>query len=226
MSADRMRLDERVSTQAPWTVVVPVKSFAVAKSRLSGGASANAALAAAFLLDTLRAVRAAASVGEIVLATRDPEASSVGASVGAAVVDDTGHDGINAAARHAARSRAGTGGVAIVVSDLPCLTPAALDLVLGLALEHRTSFVGDLDGTGTTMWLTATGAPLRPAFGVRSRAVHLAAGDADLVALYPELLPALVPARRDVDTDAALGHARDVGLGSASVAALQSVVRP
>lgn len=220
-----MRLDGRVSAPLAWTVVVPVKALRSAKSRLSGGAPASAPLAAAFLLDTLAAIRGTESVHEVLLASGDPEVAALGASVGAATIDDAGHEGINAAARWAARQRVQTGGVAIVVSDLPCLTPAALDCALSLASGHRTAFLGDLDGTGTTMWFAAAGTPLRPAFGVRSRAVHLAAGDADLVALNPAEADVLAPARRDVDTDRALEHARILGLGPASRAALASTAR-
>lgn len=209
-----------MSAHPAWTVVVPVKTLSAAKSRLPGGAPANAPLAAAFLRDALAAIRATEPVQEILLASSDPEVASLGAAVDARTIDDTGHEGINAAARWAAQHRTSTGGVAIIVSDLPCLTPAALSLALMLAAEHRTAFLGDLDGTGTTMWFAAEGTPLRPSFGVRSRAVHLAAGDADLVTLHPSHATALAPARRDVDTDRALESARNLGLGPASRAAM------
>jgi 2-phospho-L-lactate guanylyltransferase len=211
-----MGLDGAVSATSGWTVVLPVKSLAAAKSRMSEGHPTPAELALAFLRDTLSAVMATPAVAEVLVATRDPQVRALGDAAGATTIDDTGHDGINAAARWAAGHRTGSGGVGVVVSDLPCLTPASLAAVLDLAARQPTSFLGDLDGTGTTMWFTTKASTMRPAFGMQSRAAHLAAGDADLAALHPTSAALLRPARCDVDTAAALDRARTLGLGPAS----------
>ena len=141
-------------------------------------------------------------------------------AAGALVVDDHDHPGINAAARWGARHSSDGRGVAVIVSDLPCLTPGSLETALAAAEPYGTSFLADLDGTGTTMWFATAPNPVDPRFGADSRAAHLAAGDADLVALNPGLLDRLLPARCDVDTDHALDRARALGVGSATLAAL------
>jgi 2-phospho-L-lactate guanylyltransferase len=212
-------LDSRVTQSAPWTIIIPVKELSAAKSRLSEGLAPEPAageLAFGFFVDTLAAAQRARSAGEIVVVTRDPRVREHASARGAAVVDDTGIEGINAAAAHGAAHGWVSGGLAVVVSDLPCLTPAALDTALVLAAEHDTSFLPDLRGDGTTMWFARQGPPVRSRFGIGSAVAHLASGAADLVACHPQSGPALETARRDVDTRDALADARHAGPGSAT----------
>lgn len=214
-----MGLDDVV---APWTVVIPVKSLAEAKSRLADGVDAPSALALAFLGDTLEAVAAAPAVVRIVVVTSDPVAAATAAEHGAVVVDDRGHPGINAAAAAGAEAaRADGTAVAVIVSDLPCLTPRALATVLELADGHPRSFLADRDGSGTTMWLAGPDQPVGSRFGAESRAAHRADGVVDLVDQHPEAVAALLPARTDVDTVAALEQALAVGVGPRTRAAAQ-----
>lgn len=207
-----MGLDDRVPAPLDWTVVMPVKSLSTAKSRLSHPHPGTLSLA--FLQDALSAVRSTQSVTEVIVVTGDPEVAAVAAGCGCRTVDDAGHPGINAAAAWGAASRTGTGGIAVMVSDLPCLTPAACESALALAAGHATSFLPDVDGEGTTMWFAAPGQEVRTSFGIGSRRAHAAAGAIDLVECHPDAVAGLLPARRDVDTRDDLAHARAIGVGA------------
>lgn len=207
-----MGLDDRVTAALDWTVVMPVKSLAAAKSRLAH--PSPHALSLAFLLDALDAVLATPGVAEVIVVTADPEVMAVASDAGCRIVDDHGHPGINAAAAWGAAHRGADRGVAVTVSDLPCLTPAACETALRLAAQHATSFLPDADGQGTTMWFGTPGHDVRTCFGVGSRAAHTGAGAVDLVVQHPGDADALLPARRDVDTLADLTDARRVGVGA------------
>jgi len=207
-----MRLDDRVTAALHWTVIMPVKSLSAAKSRLAH--AHPGALSRAFLLDALDAVLATPEVTEVIVVTGDPEVAIAAAESGCRTVDDDGHPGINAAAAWGARNRGASGGVAVMVSDLPCLTSSACATVLELAARHSTSFLPDADGQGTTMWFATPGHEVRTAFGVESRAAHAHAGAVDLVTRHPEAADALIPARRDVDTLADLTDAAAIGVGT------------
>ena len=220
-----MRLDEPVTTPAgdatrTWSVVFPVKALAAAKSRLSSGSPTPGELALAFFRDALAAAVATPRVGRVVVATSDPRVRATAESAGALVIDDVGHPGINAAARWGARHCGAGHGIAVIVSDLPCLTPRSLDAALSAAEQHATSFLADLDGTGTTMWCATASHAVDPRFGIDSRRAHLDSGAIDIVAEHPEAVADLERARCDVDTDRALQRARDLGVGPATVAAL------
>lgn len=211
---------------APWTVVVPVKSLSTAKSRLTVPGALVADLALAFLADVVAAAQGATRVGETIVTSADPTVRDVAARAGADVVDDTGHDGINVAARFASAGRRGQGGVAVVVADLACLTSAALDRVLAAAAAWPVSFVADADGVGTAMWLSRDGDADGPDFGPSSRAAHRAHGAHDLVADEPGASGPWLAARLDVDTPADLDRARVLGLGPAAARLLADLPAP
>lgn len=220
-----MRLDEPVTpalgeTTHAWSVVFPVKVLSAAKSRLVAGTPAPGELALAFFVDALAAAVATPRVDRVVVATSDERVRAHAESLGAVVMDDDGHPGINAAARWGAAHCPDSRGVAVIVSDLPCLTPRSLETALTAAEQHPTSFLADLDGTGTTMWCATAPQAVDPHFGQASRQAHLDAGAVDLVTVHADLLPALEPARCDVDTDQALQRARDLGVGRATRSAL------
>lgn len=200
-------------------MIIPVKALSRAKTRLVSPDSGNASLAFAFFQDALAAVTASADVRSTVVATNDPVVAAWASEQGADVVDDSAADGINAAATHAARTLGLSGPVAVVVSDLPCLIPAALDAVLELAAAHRSSFVRDAAGSGTTMWLSTDGA-VDSRFGPESAAAHAAAGAVDLVT--SSTTPLLALARRDVDTSDDLATARALGVGRYTAAMVWS----
>lgn len=222
-----MRFDEPVTPAADdatraWSVVFPVKALSEAKSRLLSGSTTPGELALAFFRDALAAALATASVGQVVVATSDARVRAIAEHAGAVVIDDRGHPGINAAARWGARHCSVDRGVAVIVSDLPCLTPRSLETALAAAEQHATSFLADLDGTGTTMWCGTAPQAVDPHFGSDSRLAHLASGAVDLIVEHPFVVDELTQARCDVDTDEALRRARDLGVGPATLAALSA----
>jgi 2-phospho-L-lactate guanylyltransferase len=168
---------------AEWTIVVPVKGTASAKSRL--GASAELALAIA--LDSV-----SAALGHRVLVVTSPRSASPFELLGARIVPDPG-GGLNAAIA-AGLATAGVAPVAVLLGDVPALLPSELAVALDLAAGHRMAMVADADGTGTVLTTALEGASHRPLFGAGSRAAHLSAG-------YVELdVPPDSGLRRDVDT--------------------------
>jgi 2-phospho-L-lactate guanylyltransferase len=208
-----MGLDGRVNA---WSVVMPVKVLASAKSRLS---VASPELALAFFIDTASAARDSSRVAQVVVVTDDDTVRAAALAIGCDVVGDPPSPGINAAAR--VGMAAGRGGrVAVIVSDLPTLTPSTLDAVLASAERYPECFLADLDGTGTTMWMAAAGGETAPMFGDASRATHRAVGAVDLVDRHPEQAATWMAARRDIDTEEALHAARLLGVGPATTLAL------
>jgi 2-phospho-L-lactate guanylyltransferase (CobY/MobA/RfbA family) len=135
---------------ADWTVVIPVKGTASAKSRL--GASAELALAIA--LDTVAAALVAARVVVVTSSSIASQFEEVGA--------------------------AGDGAVAVLLGDVPALRPDELAAALELAAQHPLAFVADADKDGTVLITALRAVDHRPAFGAHSRASHLAAGYVEL----------------------------------------------
>jgi 2-phospho-L-lactate guanylyltransferase len=177
-------------------------------------------LALAFFQDTVDAVRSCPAVSAVIVATSDTDIALLARSHGCLVVDDENRPGINEAARWAGRAAFPGSCIAVVVSDLPCLTDESLTAVLRCARHHQRSFLADAQGTGTTMWLAGPGQPIESRFGRASRAAHLAAGHVDLADSNPADSDLFARARRDVDTAADLVAAAGLGLGPATMAAL------
>ncbi|WP_022888906.1 2-phospho-L-lactate guanylyltransferase [Agromyces italicus] len=213
---------------ARWVVVIPVKAFAAAKSRLGPAvpAAARAALARAFALDTITAARAARNVSRIVVVTgeidlgspmadgvelvREPAAGEPGVDAGEPTGGGSAAGGLTAAIDAGidhARTRA-LAPVAVLLGDLPSLRTSELEFALEAASRHPLAFIADADGTGTTLATAAEGVPMRPAFGEQSAARHREAGFADLAGGAP-----YASLRRDVDTVEALERAQRLGVG-------------
>ena len=219
-----MRFDVVVNSPAAahgpdWAVILPVKPLVAAKSRLSPDDGATVQdLAMAFFQDTATAALACRHVARVLVATRDARVTEWALASGCEVVDDSAARGINAAATLAALRVPSGESIAVLVGDLPCLTPAALERVLAAALQRPTAFLADADGTGTTTWMSEQ--PFNsPRCGPGSRAAHVACGAWDLAAELDD--PLWISARRDIDTAADLAAARAIGLGSHTAAALQ-----
>jgi 2-phospho-L-lactate guanylyltransferase len=194
-----------------WSVLIPVKVLAQAKSRLAELAGPRRGeLALALAGDTVTAVLRTGQVARAVVITDDPVAAAALAQLGALVIPDEPRDGLNAALRHGAAFSAKhwpRSGTAALSADLPALRPAELAEALKAAAAWPNAFVADAAGDGTTLYTAAPGTAFRPAFGLASRARHAAGGAAEL-----ELtdIPGL---RRDVDTPADLRAATALGLG-------------
>jgi 2-phospho-L-lactate guanylyltransferase len=205
-----------------WSVVVPAKRLAVAKTRLRPltealGDPAGALhdeLVLALLADTVTAALACPSVTELVVVTDDPTAAELVRGLGARTVADEPDAGLNPALEHGARGV--TGPVAALSSDLPGLRPEELAAALEAASGVPRAFVADAQGTGTTL-LTAVGVPLHPAFGPGSADAHRASGAVPLSGDWPGLV-------RDVDTDGDLRAALALGAGRHTTALLDRLL--
>jgi 2-phospho-L-lactate/phosphoenolpyruvate guanylyltransferase len=201
-----------------WSLVVPVKVLAQAKSRLTGLSAADrAGLALAMAMDTVAAAAAAPAVRTVIVISDDPGVRAGMADLGAVLLADEPGAGLNAAltfgaayARDLGRER----GVAGLAGDLPALRPGELEAALDAVPAAGRAFVPDADGTGTTLYAAAPGSAFEPLFGPRSRARHRAAGAAELD------LPGLDGLRRDVDTAEDLRLAAAIGVGPRTAALL------
>ncbi|WP_229867189.1 2-phospho-L-lactate guanylyltransferase [Streptomyces gelaticus] len=197
----------------PWSLVVPLKPLARAKSRLApaAGAELRPRLALAFARDTVAAALSCPAVLDVVVVTDDPEAGAALTAIGARVVPDEPDRGLNAALAHGERAvRAGRprAAVAALNADLPALRPAELARVLDYSAEFPRAFVADAAGIGTTFLSAAPGVELRPAFGGPSRARHLDSGAVEID------LAGIDSVRQDVDTGEDLRAALALGVGA------------
>lgn len=194
-----------------WSVVIPVKRPELAKTRLAAAAGEQRpALARAFAADTVAAAMACPAVATVIVVTDDAPFADEARALGAVVIADAPDAGLNAALRHGAdeaRARRLDGPVAALSADLPALRPDELSLALRAAEQYPESFVGDLAGTGTTLYAALAGVRFQPRFGGRSRAAHRAAGAAELT------LSGIPSVRRDVDTEVDLWDALRLGVG-------------
>jgi|HubBroStandDraft_6_1064221.scaffolds.fasta_scaffold72373_3 2-phospho-L-lactate guanylyltransferase len=206
-----------------WSVVMPVKVLAQAKSRLAGLAGPRRGeLALALACDTVTAVLGCDQAARVIVITDDQVAAVALTGLGALVIPDEPRDGLNAALRHGAAHAAARwpdGGTAALSADLPALRPAELGRALRAASAWPTAFVADAAGDGTTLYTAAPGVAFRPAFGLASRARHAAGG---AVELDRDDIPGL---RRDVDTPSDLRGAAGLGLGPHSAALAAELLR-
>jgi 2-phospho-L-lactate guanylyltransferase len=205
-----------------WSLVIPVKVLARAKSRLAALAGpSRSALALAMAADTVSAVAACPAVCAVIVVTDDGEAADALGALGAVVVTDEPDDGLNAALTHGAAVAARrwpASGTAALAADLPALRPGELDRGLQAAAAWPEAFVPDAAGTGTTLYTTRPGIVFWPRFGSGSAGRYRAAGAAEL------LLPEAPGLRRDVDTPDDLRGAVALGVGPRT-AALEAQLR-
>jgi 2-phospho-L-lactate guanylyltransferase len=234
--------DTARSSAAPaalrWSLVIPVKLLAQAKSRLAGLAgTARPELALAMAADTIAAAAAAASVAAVLVVTDDPVVTDIATALGALVLPDRPAAGLNEALAYGAahahalwpeRGRAGLAG------DLPAARPDELTAALAAAARLGAAFVPDADGTGTVLYAAAPGADFRPQFGPGSRNQHLATGAAEIgpaeivatAGIDATAEQALMAGlRRDVDTVDDLRRAAELGLGRRTRALLSADAR-
>ncbi|MFF9345696.1 2-phospho-L-lactate guanylyltransferase [Streptomyces sp. NPDC014734] len=196
----------------PWTLVVPLKPLARAKSRLTpaAGEALRPRLALAFAEDTVAAALSSPAVRDVVVVTDDPRAGAALGALGARIVPDEPDRGLNAALAHGARAvrlRRPRAALAALNADLPALRPAELTRTLEFSAAFPRAFVTDAAGIGTTFLSAAPGAELRPLFGGPSRARHLGSGAAEIT------LSGIDSVRQDVDTGEDLRAALGLGVG-------------
>jgi 2-phospho-L-lactate guanylyltransferase len=208
-----------------WTLVVPLKPLARAKSRLSDTAAdgLRPGLALAFAQDTVAAALACPAVKDVAVVTDDALAGRELSALGARIVRDEPRGGLNAALSHgvaAVRTTRPESPVAALNADLPALRPSELRRVLDAAAEFPRAFLADAAAIGTTLLTAAPSQELRPAFGTDSRARHRASGAAEL------RLDAVDSVRQDVDTGDDLRAALALGVGPYTTAASAGLLMP
>ncbi|GGJ53860.1 2-phospho-L-lactate guanylyltransferase [Streptomyces brasiliensis] len=208
-----------------WTLVIPVKPLARAKSRLSDTAAdgLRPGLALAFAQDTVAAALVCSAVLDVAVVTDDAVAGRELAALGARVVADEPGGGLNSALAHGAavvRTTRPEAPVAALNADLPALRPLELSRVLDAAAEFPRAFLPDAAGIGTTLLAATPGHELRPAFGTDSRARHRASG---AVELRPDAVDSV---RQDVDTGEDLRVALALGVGPRTAAAAARLLIP
>ncbi|HEY3866714.1 MAG TPA: 2-phospho-L-lactate guanylyltransferase [Actinocrinis sp.] len=202
-------------------MIVPVKSLALAKSRLSPRLEGRRPqLALAFACDTVTAALGCPLVGTVFAVTADRVASLALSELGAVVVPDRETDGLNGAleagAGEALRLVPGRR-VAALTADLPSLRSEDLgDALAAAGSRPGRSFVPDAPGTGTVLLAAGLDGELRPLFGAGSRRAHEESGAAVIDAAGASL-------RRDVDTAEDLNGALLLGVGTHTQSALYAV---
>ena len=185
-------------------LVVPIKRFSVAKTRLAELPD-RAAFAMALALDTVAA--ALGATDHVVAVTDEPEAQERLSALGAKALSDAPNAGLNAALAHGASAVVNDAWVGALSGDLPALRTTELRQVLTEATAgYRRSYVADRHGSGTTLLLAPPGTDLQPDFGPGSAKRHAASG---AVAIGEHELSL----RTDVDTWADLREAETLGLG-------------
>ena len=195
-----------------FALLVPVKTLSLAKSRLSvAEVDEREPLMRAFALDAITASVASPAVAQVHVVTDD-----AGFDVGGAQrLPDEGDGDLNRAL-HAASLRVRLVdpdlAVAAMCADLPSLRTEDLTDALSAGLTSRW-FVADAAGTGTTLLAAGPGVALEPHFGAGSALRHEESGAVPVRAELSSL-------RRDVDTEADLAAARELGVGRHTARAL------
>jgi len=195
----------------PFTVVMPMKAWDRAKSRLHVEPDTRRALAEAFARDTLAAVLACPEVGEVLVVTRGDLVVSYVRGAGAHVIQeptDRPLDALGSAIRHGiawAADHRPYSPLAVVPSDLPALTADALGRLLLAAAAHPFAFVADANGDGTTILTSRTPDLMHAGYGPGSAERHRGFGAHELLA--PDAV------RQDVDTIEDLVAADRLSLG-------------
>ncbi|MBS1886735.1 MAG: 2-phospho-L-lactate guanylyltransferase [Actinobacteria bacterium] len=177
------------------TAVVPVKRFALAKSRLGPGVEAarKPELVAAMVGDVLEAIGRARLVERTIVVSEEPVAAELAAAAGAELLADF-DDASHSAAAQAGIAAAKAGGarcVALLPGDCPLLDPRELDRMLTGVPDPYVAVIPDRHGTGTNALVLAPPDAIEPSFGEGSKERHIAAARAAGVPYAVEELPSL-----------------------------------
>jgi 2-phospho-L-lactate/phosphoenolpyruvate guanylyltransferase len=216
MSRSRPNADDDVG------VIVAVKRLTAAKTRLAPmfSASVREDIVLGMLVDTLSAATRVPAVRMITVVTPDDVAAATAVDLGAAVVADPTPDGHpdplnNAIATAEKVVSESVSNIVVLQGDLPAIRAQELAAAIAAARRHRRSFVADRLGTGTAA-LCAFGSPLDPRFGLNSAERHRHSGAVELSGGWPGL-------RCDIDTPEDLAIARGLGMGPATMRAIEGL---
>jgi 2-phospho-L-lactate guanylyltransferase len=181
-------------------IIVPAKSFALAKRRLSSlmSDSERATLARVMLADVLGAAAATSGPRNIAVVTSSDDVARDAMHLGALVIDDGGASGTNDAIKAGLAAVARRGGRSVVV--LPGDVPAVLsDNISGLLAAVEGEGIAIAPATrdgGTNALAISRPGQLEPCFGVQSFARHVRA--ANQLGIKPKIVQS---ARLGLDID-------------------------
>lgn len=160
-------------------ILVPVKRFEAAKTRLSPALAPKdrSALASAMLEDTLQVLKGLSGIDGIALVTREPLAIKLAKSLDILAIEDTASD-LNGAlelGRSTLLDAAPDASVLVLPADLPGLRAEDVEtLIAAHAVNQAPVIVPAHDGDGTNALLTASGNHIAYEFGPASYKRHLA----------------------------------------------------
>jgi len=163
------------------TVLVPVKPFAEAKSRLAPvlDGPARARLCRKLLARTLAVLRDCPAVGEVVVISRDPAAWDLAGEFGCEAAVEPAESGLNAALAGGVEvaTRHGATAVLVLPADLPTLEADDIAALIAAAAAPRPvmAIAPDDAKDGTNALLLELPAPFAYRFGPGSFAAHCAA---------------------------------------------------
>jgi 2-phospho-L-lactate/phosphoenolpyruvate guanylyltransferase len=188
--------------------ILPIKSFAAAKQRLSPmlGLGARQALAQAMFSDVLGSLRRVRRIDGIMVVSADPAVDVAARGNGVTVVADPVESGQSDATtigiRHAVES--GYERVLLVPGDTPLLDPPEVDSLLerGESDGMQVVIVPDRHRNGTNALVISPPEALPPSFGPGSLSRHLELAQEAGLKHRVEQVPSL---SHDVDTPDDLG---------------------
>ena len=172
--------------------VVPVKSFARAKARLSPllNLRQRAELARSMLTDVLAGLRQMDGLSGILVVTRDPGATDIAHAHGAETIGDPHERGANAAIELAIPVLLARGADAMlaVPGDVPQIEPDELTPITAALSGPSVALVAAARDGGTNLLGCAPVNVIAPRFGANSFARHVAA--ARQIGLEPHVFAA------------------------------------
>ncbi len=192
--------------------ILPVKSFARAKQRLSASVedSLRLALAGAMVGDVLAALAATEAIPATYVVTREPQAAEAALASGASVIEDGSESGQSEAVALGVRRALADGfqRVLCVPGDCPALDSAELAALLS---DHgvrgaEVVILPDRHGTGTNGLLLTPPGAIEPSFGPGSCERHVSLAAAAGIACRVEPIPSLM---LDIDTGDDLAALRE-----------------
>jgi 2-phospho-L-lactate guanylyltransferase len=160
----------------PATVVIPVRSFDGAKSRLGAvlDAEERRELVERLLRRTVDAALATPGIAEVLVVSPDPDVLALATACGARAIAQRTR-GLNPAIQEARDAAPGAARLLVIPTDVPAVSPAALGAVLAagdLAGSPSVVLAPDRHGRGTNALLLDPPDVIDPAFGGDSRTGH------------------------------------------------------
>jgi 2-phospho-L-lactate guanylyltransferase len=206
--------------------LVPIRSFAQAKTRLALPQPQRARVAEALATRTLMVLRSAVTVDEVLVVSHDSYVHELAHRFGCRRVRETGAErDLNAAVQDAtreARSMFPASATLAIVADLPALSAAVVDrAVQSFCGRGRPAFVADREGTGTTTVFRPPGDVRKTHFGSQSAHRHQSAGY-ELAPHVEWALSADLDLREDLDHPATPALLRHLARGRSAQHGLSS----